>query len=39
MGCLLVDDHASCRYLAKLLEGYCNHPIAEIGSLDLSYTL
>ncbi len=21
MGCLLFDDHAFCRYLAKLLEG------------------
>jgi hypothetical protein len=39
MGCLLFDDHAFCRYMAKLLESYCNRPISEIGSLDLSHTL
>jgi hypothetical protein len=38
IGCLLFDDHAFCRQLAKLLEGYCNRLIAEIGGLDLSYT-
>jgi hypothetical protein len=32
--CLLFDDHGFCRYVAKLLESYCNRPIAEIGSLD-----
>ena len=39
IGCLLFDDHAFCRYIAKLLDNYCNRPIAEIGSLDLSHTL
>jgi hypothetical protein len=39
LGCLLFDDSAFCRHLAKLLESYCNRPIAEIGSLDLSHTL
>jgi hypothetical protein len=39
MGCLLFDDPAFCRYLAKLLESYCHRPIADIGSLDLSHTL
>jgi hypothetical protein len=39
LGCLLFDDHAFCRYVANLLESYCNRPIAEIGSLDLSHTL
>jgi hypothetical protein len=39
MGCLLFDDHAFCSYLAKLLDNYCNRPISEIGSLDLSHTL
>jgi hypothetical protein len=39
LGCLLFDDRAFCRYVAKLLESYCNRPIAEIGSLDLSHTL
>jgi tetraacyldisaccharide-1-P 4'-kinase len=38
LGCLLFDDHAFCRYVAKLLESYCNRPIVEIGSLDLSHT-
>jgi hypothetical protein len=39
MGCLLIDDHAFCRQIVKLLRDYYNHPIAEIGSLDLTYTL
>jgi hypothetical protein len=40
IGCLLFDDHAFCRYIAKLLDNYCNRPIAEIGSLDdLSHLL
>jgi hypothetical protein len=39
LGCLLFDDHAFCRYVAKLLEDYCNHPISEIGSIDLAHTL
>src|SRR5262245_50893567 len=39
LGCLLFDDHAFCRYIAKLLESYGNRPIVEIGSLDLSNTL
>jgi len=39
LGCLLFDDHLFCRYVAKLLDSYCNRPIAEIGSFDLSDTL
>src|SRR5262245_15715436 len=39
LGCLLFDDPAFCRYVAKLLESYSNHPITEIGSLDLSHLL
>jgi len=39
LGCLLFDDPTFCRYIAKLLEGYCNRPIAEIGSIDLAHTL
>jgi hypothetical protein len=39
IGCLLFDDHAFCSQIVNLLQGYCNHPIAEIGSLVLSYTL
>jgi hypothetical protein len=39
LGCLLFDDPAFCRHVAKLLESYCNRPIAEIGSIDLTHTL
>jgi hypothetical protein len=39
MGCLLFDDPAFCRYLVKLLNRYCHHPIAEIGRIDLAHTL
>jgi hypothetical protein len=39
MGCLLFDDEIICGQITKILQGYCNRPIAEIGSLDLSYTL
>jgi hypothetical protein len=39
MGCLLFEDHAFCDQIVKLLRGYLNRPIAEIGSLDLSHTL
>jgi hypothetical protein len=35
----LLDDHAFCTRIVNLLEGYCNRPIAEIGSLDLSHYL
>jgi hypothetical protein len=39
MGCLLFDDRAFCGQLVRLVRGYLNRPIAEIGSLDLSHTL
>jgi hypothetical protein len=39
MRCLLFDDRAFCGQIVTLLRGYLNRPIAEIGSLDLSYTL
>jgi hypothetical protein len=39
MGCLLFDDPAFCRHVAKLLASYCNRPIAEIGSINLAHTL
>jgi len=39
MGCLLFDDRAFCSQIAELLQGCCNHPIAEIGSIDLGHTL
>jgi hypothetical protein len=39
IGCLLFSDSKFCCQVASLLLNYCNRPIAEIGSLDLSYTL
>jgi hypothetical protein len=39
LGCLLIDDEVFCSQIANLLKCHYNHPIAEIGSLDLSYTL
>ena len=39
IGCLLCSDDTFCTQLTKLLEANCNKTIAEIGSLDLSYTL
>jgi hypothetical protein len=39
LGCLLFEDPAFCSYLVTLLDSYCNHPIAEIGSIDLAHTL
>ena len=39
LGCLLIDDEPFCSQLVNLLRCYYNHPIAEIGSLDLSYAL
>jgi hypothetical protein len=36
MGCLQFDDDKFCRYVALFLESYCNHFIAEIGSLELT---
>jgi hypothetical protein len=39
VGCLLFDDSTFCGQIAKVLQGYCNRRIAEIGSLDLSPTL
>ena len=39
VGCLLFDDVAFCRHISQLLRFCRNRSIAEIGSLDLSYTL
>jgi hypothetical protein len=38
LGCLLIDDELFCSQVANLLTCYCNHPIAEIGSLDVAPT-
>jgi hypothetical protein len=38
MGCLLFDDYVLCDQVTKLLQRYCNRPIAEIGSIDLAHT-
>jgi hypothetical protein len=39
LGCLLFDNEIFCRQITKLLQSYCNHSIAEIGSLNISHTL
>jgi len=39
LGCLLFDDIAFSQHITALLKNHCNRPIAEIGSLDISYTL
>jgi hypothetical protein len=39
MGCLLFDDHAFCDQIVTLLRGHLNRPVAEIGSLDITYLL
>jgi hypothetical protein len=39
IGCLLFDESAFCGQIIKLLQGCCNRPIAEIGSIDLAHTL
>jgi len=39
LGCLLFDDHAFCSQIVNILRSHCDYPIAEIGSLDLTYTL
>jgi hypothetical protein len=39
IGCLLFDDPALCKEIAKLLQSHCYHTIAEIGSLDISHLL
>jgi hypothetical protein len=39
VGCLLIDDTAFCREIVELLLANRNRTIAEIGGLDLSYTL
>ena len=38
IGCLLIDDHAFCIQIVKLLQDSCNRSIAEVGSLDLPFT-
>ena len=39
IGCLMFEDTGFCRHTAEVLRSRCNHPIAEIGSIDLAYTL
>jgi hypothetical protein len=38
IGCLLFDDYVFCDQVTKLLQRYCNRPIAEIASIDLAHT-
>lgn len=37
IGCLLVDDPTFCQQMVNVFRTYCNCPIIEIGSLDLSF--
>jgi len=39
LGCLLFDDEPFCRQVMELLKAHCNRSIAEIGSVEVSYTL
>ena len=39
LGCILFNDIAFSRHVTALLQCYFDHPIAEIGSLDLSHLL
>jgi len=39
IGCLLVEDPTFCGQIVKLLQGYLNRPVAEIGSLNISSLL
>jgi len=39
IGCLLCGNHAFCSQLVKVLEANRNKTIADIGSLDLTFTL
>ena len=38
VGCLLIEDQVFCAQIVTLLQ-VMNRPVAEIGSLDVSYTL
>ena len=38
-GCLLFDDRAFCRQIAGMLESYLRHSLAEIGDLEIDFTL
>jgi hypothetical protein len=39
LGSLVFDDHAFCSQILNVLRTHCDHPIADIGSLYLSYSL
>ena len=36
IGCLMIDDHAFCTQIVKILQGCYGRAIADIGSLDLA---
>jgi len=38
LGCLMIDDSDFCRHVVWILQGCCNRPISEIGSIELSHT-
>jgi hypothetical protein len=39
LGCLLFDDRPFFKHITGVLRFCCNRSVAEIGSLDLTYTL
>ena len=39
LGCLFFDHHSFCSHIVNVLQNHCDHAIADIGSLDLTYTL
>jgi len=39
VGCLLFDNPAACRQIAKILSGQCGKPLKDIGQIDLSHLL
>src|SRR5215510_2155609 len=39
LGCLLFDDEVFCSQVMEILKAHCNRSIAEIGGIDLAYTL
>jgi len=39
VGCLLIENQNFCGQIVKLLQGHCDCPVADIGSLDLTSML
>jgi hypothetical protein len=39
LGCIFIADIVFFEKIVKILEGYLNRPISEIGSIDVTHTL